>query len=155
MNLFLPNGSFGDEEIVPLAPFEKLAGQLKLTWKKSAQTKLSLTSFLTEKTYRNFDSYFKYNPDGINWNYEKDYSYIFDITRSISSKSFYEIKYINYSTQYSQKLFADIQDIPFQQQIISTQELDSYNLSDSISFRSGYDITTKIPRYEVTWNSED
>ena len=155
MNLFLPNGSFGDEEIVPLAPFEKLAGQLKLTWKKSAQTKLSLTSFLTEKTYRNFDSYFKYNPDGINWNYEKDYSYIFDITRSISSKTFYEIKYLNFSTQYSQKLFADIQDIPFQQQIISTQELDSYNLSDSISFRSGYDITTKIPRYEVTWINED
>ena len=97
MNLFLPNGSFGDESIVPLAPFEKMSGQLKLTWKRSAQTKLSLTSFLTEKTYRNFDSYYKYNPDGINWNYEKDLSYIFDITRSISSKTFYEFKFLNFS----------------------------------------------------------
>ena len=113
MNLFLPNGSFGDESIVPLAPFEKMSGQLKLTWKRSAQTKLSLTSFLTEKTYRNFDSYYKYNPDGINWNYEKDLSYIFDITRSISSKTFYEFKFLNFSTQYSQKLFNDAQHIHY------------------------------------------
>ena len=30
--MFKPNGEFGDENIVALSPFEKIAGQIKLTW---------------------------------------------------------------------------------------------------------------------------
>ena len=103
-------------------------------------------------------TWFSENLENIDWakeNYEKDLSYIFDITRSISSKTFYEFKFLNFSTQYSQKLFNDAQDIPFQSKLIEAQELDSYNLSDSIFIRSGYDILTKIPRYEVIFEDDN
>ena len=71
--LFTPIGSFSDESIVPLSPFSKISGQLKLTYKIKSGMKASYTGYATEKSYKNYDSYYKYNPDGILKNFESDF----------------------------------------------------------------------------------
>ncbi|MFL3007344.1 MAG: TonB-dependent receptor [Candidatus Neomarinimicrobiota bacterium] len=147
--LFTPTGSFGNESIVPLSPFSKLSGQLKLTYKIKSGMKASYTSYLTEKSYKNYDSYFKYNPDGVLNNYESDQSHMLSLTHSISQNTFYEVKYIDFSSGYRQSLF-DPSNVPYSTNVVSENGLESYDLRDSISIRTGYDIFQDIPRYSIT-----
>ena len=147
-NLFTPTGSFGNESIVPLSPFSKLSGQMKLTYKIKSGMKASYTSYLTEKSYKNYDSYFKYNPDGVLNNYESDQSHMLSLTHSISQNTFYEVKYIDFSSGYRQSLY-DPSNVPYSTNVISENGLESYDLSDSISIRTGYDIFQNIPRYSI------
>ena len=148
-NLFTPTGSFGNESIVPLSPFSKLSGQMKLTYKIKSGMKASYTSYLTEKSYKNYDSYFKYNPDGVLNNYESDQSHMLSLTHSISQNTFYEVKYIDFSSGYRQSLY-DPSNVPFSTNFISENGLESYDLSDSISIRTGYETFQDIPRYSIT-----
>ena len=148
-NLFTPTGSFGNESIVPLSPFSKLSGQMKLTYKIKSGMKASYTSYLTEKSYKNYDSYFKYNPDGVLNNYESDQSHMLSLTHSISQNTFYEVKYIDFSSGYRQSLY-DPSNVPYSTNVVSEDGLESYDLSDSISMRTGYDIFQDIPRYSIT-----
>ena len=148
-NLFTPTGSFGNESIVPLSPFSKLSGQMKLTYKIKSGMKASYTSYLTEKSYKNYDSYFKYNPDGVLNNYESDQSHMLSLTHSISQNTFYEVKYIDFSSGYRQSLYDPI-NVPYSTNVVSEDGLESYDLSDSISMRTGYDIFQDIPRYSIT-----
>ena len=46
--------------------------------------KMDYTGFLAEKAYRNYNSYYKYNPDGLQWNYETDESHMLTLTHSLS-----------------------------------------------------------------------
>ena len=152
-NLFLPNGDFGDESIVPLSPFQKASGQFKISWKPTSTLKLSLSTFLAQKQYRGYDSYYKYNPNGLQWNYESDQSHIFSLTHSLSPKTFYEIKVLNFSTSYWQHLYQDLSNVPNQNKILSASEFSNLNITDSISIRSGYDVYSQTNRYSYSENS--
>ena len=146
-NLFKPNGEFGDETIVALSPFEKISGQFKLTWKKSQQSKFSISTFSTKKYYRNYDSYYKYNPEGIQWNYENDLSFLTNYTQTLSPKTFFEIKFLNFSSNYKQDLYKRISDTPLEQIVIRESDIDQYNLNDSALIQTGYDSYLLLPRY--------
>ena len=148
--LFEPTGLFGDEKIIPLSPFSKFSGQIKLTYKITNGIKMSYTGFSTEKNYRNYDSYYKYNPDGLQWNYENDKSHMLTLTHSLSQNTFYELKLLDFSSGYNQKLFNNIDNVPYSATIITHSELSNINLEEMVSFRSGYDIIENILRFDVT-----
>ena len=151
-NLFKPNGEFGDENIVALSPFEKIAGQIKLTWKKSQQSKFSISTFTTKKTYRNYDSHYKYNPEGIQWNYEKDLSFLTNYTRTLSPKTFFEIKFLNFLSNYKQDLYKRVGNTPLESIIIQESDIDQYSLNDSALVQTGYDTYLLLPRYLLNEN---
>ena len=147
--LFTPTGYFSDETIVPLSPYSKLSGQFKLTYKIKSGMKASYTSYLTEKSYKNYDSYYKYNPDGILNNYESDQSHMLSLTHSISQNTFYELKFLDFSSGYRQSLY-DQNNVPSSAKIINESELETLNLNDTIKIRTGYDVFQDIPRYSIT-----
>jgi len=149
-NIFRPNGSFGDESIVSLSPFSKNSGQFKLTWKPSSILKIAASTFLTNKEYRNYNSYYKYNPDGIQWNFEKDQSNMLALTHSLSSSTFYEIKFLDYSTSYWQHLYESSTNVPYESNIVSASQALSLDLTDSISVRTGYDTYKDYPRFSIS-----
>ena len=151
--LFSPNGFFNDESIVPLSPFSKLSGQFKLTYNLKPGIKIDYTGYATEKSYKNYDSYYKYNPDGLLWNYESDRSNMFSLTHSLSQKTFYELKYLNFSSGYNQSLY-EIDNVPFKSEIFSEEELESIDLTDSVAIRTGYEIFENINRYIITPNED-
>ena len=70
--------------------------------------KIDYTGYATEKSYKNYDSYYKYNPDGLLWNYESDRSNMFSLTHSLSQKTFYELKYLDFSSGYNQSLYENL-----------------------------------------------
>ena len=146
--LFSPTGVFGDESIVSLSPFSKLSGQFKLTYNIKSGMKASYTGYLTEKAYKNYDSYYKYNPDGILNNFESDQSHMLALTHSISQNTFYEFKFLNFSSGYHQSLY-EKSDVPYSTSILKEDEMQQINIEDSIQIRIGYDVFSTIPRYGV------
>ena len=152
--LFSPTGVFSDESIVPLSPFSKLSGQFKLTYNIKSGMKASYTGYLTEKAYKNYDSYYKYNPDGILNNFESDQSHMLALTQSISQNTFYEFKFLNFSSGYHQSLY-EKGDVPYSTSILTEEEIQQINIDDSIQIRTGYDVFSTIPRYNVQDLGED
>ena len=152
--LFSPTGVFSDESIVPLSPFSKLSGQFKLTYNIKSGMKASYTGYLTEKAYKNYDSYYKYNPDGILNNFESDQSHMLALTHSISQNTFYEFKFLNFSSGYHQSLYEE-SDVPYSTSILTEEEMQQINIEDSIQIRTGYDVFSTIPRYGVQDLGED
>jgi len=152
--LFSPTGVFSDESIVPLSPFSKLSGQFKLTYNVKSGMKASYTGYLTEKAYKNYDSYYKYNPDGILNNFESDQSHMLALTQSISQNTFYEFKFLNFSSGYHQSLY-EKGDVPYSTSILTEEEIQQINIDDSIQIRTGYDVFSTIPRYGVQDLGED
>ena len=152
--LFSPTGVFSDESIVPLSPFSKLSGQFKLTYNIKSGMKASYTGYLTEKAYKNYDSYYKYNPDGILNNFESDQSHMLALTHSISQNTFYEFKFLNFSSGYHQSLY-EKSDVPYSSSILTEEEMQQINIEDSIQIRTGYDVFSTIPRYGVQDLGED
>ena len=152
--LFSPTGVFSDESIVPLSPFSKLSGQFKLTYNIKSGMKASYTGYLTEKAYKNYDSYYKYNPDGILNNFESDQSHMLALTHSISQNTFYEFKFLNFSSGYHQSLY-EKSDVPYSTSILTEEEMQQINIEDSIQIRTGYDVFSTIPRYGVQDLGED
>ena len=152
--LFSPTGVFSDESIVPLSPFSKLSGQFKLTYNIKSGMKASYTGYLTEKAYKNYDSYYKYNPDGILNNFESDQSHMLALTHSISQNTFYEFKFLNFSSGYQQSLY-EKSDVPYSSSILTEEEMQQINIEDSIQIRTGYDVFSTIPRYGVQDLGED
>ena len=129
--LYSPNGLFNDESIVPLSPFSKLSGQFKLTYNLKPGIKIDYSGYATEKSYKNYDNYYKYNPDGLLWNYESDRSDMFSLTHSLSQKTFYELKYLDFNSGYNQSLY-EIDDVPFKAEIFSENDLENIDLDDTI-----------------------
>ncbi|MBL7047761.1 MAG: TonB-dependent receptor [Candidatus Marinimicrobia bacterium] len=125
-NLFLPNGSWGNEngnatgkaDVVPLAPFSKLTGQLKLTFKPLPKVKMAYSLFYSEKSYKNYDSFFKYNPQGLMNRFEEDLTHIVTLTHTLSPKTFYELKYIDFSSSYWEYLYKDLTNVPYEKKNI-------------------------------------
>ena len=152
--LFSPTGVFSNESIVPLSPFSKLSGQFKLTYNVKSGMKASYTGYLTEKAYKNYDSYYKYNPDGILNNFESDQSHMLALTHSISQNTFYEFKFLNFSSGYHQSLY-EKSDVPYSTSILTEEEMQQINIEDSIQIRTGYDVFSTIPRYGVQDLGED
>ena len=152
--LFSPTGVFSDESIVPLSPFSKLSGQFKLTYNVKSGMKASYTGYLTEKAYKNYNSYYKYNPDGILNNFESDQSHMLALTHSISQNTFYEFKFLNFSSGYHQSLY-EKSDVPYSTSILTEEEMQQINIEDSIQIRTGYDVFSTIPRYGVQDLGED
>ena len=152
--LFSPTGIFSDESVVPLSPFSKLSGQFKLTYNIKSGMKASYTGYLTEKAYKNYDSYYKYNPDGILNNFESDQSHMLALTHSISQNTFYEFKFLNFSSGYHQSLYEE-SDVPYSTSILTEEEMQQINIEDSIQIRTGYDVFSTIPRYGVQDLGED
>ena len=152
--LFSPTGIFSDESVVPLSPFSKLSGQFKLTYNIKSGMKASYTGYITEKAYKNYDSYYKYNPDGILNNFESDQSHMLALTHSISQNTFYEFKFLNFSSGYHQSLY-EKSDVPYSTSILTEEEMQQINIEDSIQIRTGYDVFSTIPRYGVQDLGED
>ena len=148
-NLFTPIGLFGDESIVSLAPYSKVSSQLKITYKMTSSIKLNYTNYITEKEYKNYDNYYKYNPDGILKNFESDKSNMLTLTHSLSQNTFYELKYLDFSSGYRESLFAE-NDVPFSTRIMDINELETLDTSDSIQVRTAYDVYEETPRFLVT-----
>lgn len=92
----------GDGKVMTLNPFRKYNGQGKLTYRFENGAKLSYQILADNMKYRNLDNLvpqddvedprkFKYNPDGMYWQYGTGMNQILSFNQALSEKSFYTL----------------------------------------------------------------
>jgi len=104
---FTPQGEKGDAETVPMEPFKKLSGQFKLTWQLTNSLKLTYNLLGNDNTFRWYDRFYKYNPDGDYQRFENSLNQILGITHILGARTFYELKLSRFSTEYKHYVYED------------------------------------------------
>lgn len=104
---FEPTGYSGSDEWVSLNPFQKLSTQTKLAFNVTPTMKLSYGIFWNNNEFRNYDHAFKYNPDGDYQRFESGNTHIATFNHVLSPKTFYELKFTQFYTDYEQYVYND------------------------------------------------
>lgn len=104
---FTPQGEKGDNEIVPMEPFQKLSGQFKLAYQLVPSMKLTYNLLGNDNKFRWYDRYYKYNPDGDYRRFESSMNHIVGLTHVISSNTFYDVKVSYFDTEYNHHVYDD------------------------------------------------
>ncbi len=104
---FTPQGQKGDAELVPMEPFQKLSGQIKLTYQFSGSLKLSYNLLGNKNKFRWYDRFYKYNPDGDYQRFENSSNHILGLTHVLTPSTFYEVKFSSFGTEYRHYVYED------------------------------------------------
>lgn len=103
----------GDNKIVPMNPYNKKTGQVKLTYRPSSKIKFNYEFIINKIYYREYDHSFKYNPDGNYHNYKNGYTHLLTWNHTISSRTFYKVKFSNFFFDYKRYVHEDPYDIRY------------------------------------------
>ncbi|OQX96371.1 hypothetical protein B6I21_01195 [candidate division KSB1 bacterium 4572_119] len=106
-NRYKPTGYLDSDDWVSLNPFRKISTQGKLAYSITPMMKLSYGLFWNDNKFRNFDHSFKYNPDGDYQRFESGYTHIASFNHVLSPKTFYELKFTKFYTDYQQYVYED------------------------------------------------
>lgn len=103
--LFEPSGYESTNEWIALNPFQKISTQGKLSYSLTPTIKLSYGLFWNSNEFRSFDHGFKYNPDGDYQRFESGNTHILTLNHVLSPKTFYELKFTKFYTDYEQYVY--------------------------------------------------
>jgi len=104
---FNPDGSQGDGKLVPMNYSKRLLGQLNLSFFPSSSIKMNAELLYSTNNYKDYNHFFKLNPDGDVKKFNKSYNATFTLTHTLSSKSFYVLKVSNFFRDFNEKLYDD------------------------------------------------
>ena len=93
-----------------LNPFKKLSLQGKITYRLSPTIKLSYGIFWDRVDFRNYEHLFKFNPTGSLQNKKKGYMHLVTWNHTLSSRTFYTLKFSNFFSRFQSFAFEDPQD---------------------------------------------
>jgi outer membrane receptor protein involved in Fe transport len=99
--------SSGDGEFVPMNPDLEITLNGKLTYRLSANDKISISSLYQTKDFREYEHIFKYNPEG---NYQResiDYQYSLQYNHIFSPLTFVTINLSQLYSKYGQFVYPD------------------------------------------------
>lgn len=104
---FNPDGSLGDNKIVPMNWSKRFLGQINLSFFASSSIKMNAELLYSTNDYKDYNHFFKLNPDGDVKKFNKSYNVTYTLTHTLSSKSFYILKVSNFFRDFKEKLYDD------------------------------------------------
>jgi outer membrane receptor protein involved in Fe transport len=104
---FNPDGSQGDEELVPMSWSKRLIGQLNLSLWASSAIKMNAELLYSTEDFRDYNHFFKLNPDGDVNKFSDSYNATFTLTHTLSSRSYYTVKVSNFYKEFNEWLYED------------------------------------------------
>ncbi len=105
--VFYPDGSVGESSAVAMAPSQNIYLQGKLAWKPKPELKLTYGLFWEESEHKDYDHYYKYNPDATLNRFNTGQTHIVTFTHTLSSHTFYELRATRFNTGYKHYLYED------------------------------------------------
>lgn len=143
------NGYSGDNALVSMNPYQKIATHLKLSFKLMPQMSLRY-SILYDKIFdKNYSHAYRYNPDGIPESNSWSLNHILDFTHQISASTFYTFKFSHNQSDFKQSLYDDWQDPRYLPDILSVvpgNEFYGGGMSHGFSFQKS---TSAIARFDI------
>ncbi|MCU0610977.1 MAG: TonB-dependent receptor [Candidatus Eisenbacteria bacterium] len=107
MRIFNPDGTAGDSAAVAMAWSKNLYLQGKLAYQATNTLKFTYGLFFEDSEYKEYDHYFKYNPEGVAPHYNDSQTHILTVTHSLSPTTFYEFRGTRLSRTYQRHLYDD------------------------------------------------
>ncbi len=111
---FKPNGSPGDSSLVPLQPYERMSGQLKLAYRLTPDIKITYNGFVNRRhnDRMNWSHSFKYNPYGLPQRNVTGSSHIFVLNHLLTPRTFYYIRINRFDRHIEQYVHKDPTKMP-------------------------------------------
>ncbi|MBN2001566.1 TonB-dependent receptor, partial [candidate division KSB1 bacterium] len=107
-NWFTPQGNPGDSSLVPMNPYWRNSGQVKLTWRATPDIKLSYNVFLNKwKNDRTYSHSQRYSPYGIPQQFGNAMTHIVSLNHVLSNNTFYEFKINRFLNEYESYVYED------------------------------------------------
>lgn len=97
----------GDSAYVPMNPDRRWTTQAKLTFNLFGDDKLRLNLLLQERSYRQYDHRYKYNPDGIYQNFGKGTLANLTYTKVLSPSTYFEVSGVWFSNREDSYVYED------------------------------------------------
>lgn len=107
----------GDSSFVPMNSVYKLSAQIKLTLRVSHNMKISYGAYWNKNDYLVYDHIFRFNPDGDYEHRKKGLTQIFSFNHTLTSKTFYTLKFSRSSNNYQRFVF----DSPLDSQYVDVE----------------------------------
>ena len=150
-HLFRDAQGRGDSAQVSLNSSERVYGQGKLTWRISPVVKLTgnyIYDHTKDRPYGQFNTGYRnyfYNPDGFGNEYNISNTLIFQLSHTLSSRTFYTIGASVFQKAYKYYLYQDVHDPRYVHPKILNTPLDTY------SFNYGGTDLNRTQRSTTTW----
>lgn len=97
----------GDSSLVNMNPYEKLNGQLKLTWRPISGVKISANGIFGGEEFQNYNHSAQFMPQFSREEYTRNYSAYLKGTHTLSSNTYYDVSVSNTYKKYESYLFED------------------------------------------------
>lgn len=110
IGLFRDDAGRGDGDIRPMNWSERKYAQGKLTWRVSPVIKASLNYIHDDNPYKDFAREYFYNPDGVKTNYNLSNTFIFQLSHTLSSSTFYTLGGSYFNKDFKSYVYEDIHD---------------------------------------------
>ena len=104
---FTPQGTSGDRATVAMNPFQKLSFQGKVAWSIRPTLKLRYNLLLSDVDFRDYNHFYRYNPDGALKSFDNSLTHILSATHTINSRTFYELRVTAFNRDFKRYTFED------------------------------------------------
>ena len=115
--------STGDSAYVPLNPNVNKTLQGKISFKLSQRDKINYTGFFEDEQHRDFDRFFKYNPDGNYYHESHSYQHSLQFTHMFGQSTFLTANASESYTEYAQYVYKN----PFDPRYVPLEYLTQNN----------------------------
>ncbi|MDZ7263962.1 MAG: TonB-dependent receptor [candidate division KSB1 bacterium] len=83
----------GDNQRVPMNPYQSFSGQLKLSYNLSPAIKLSYNIMANKNEGKNYNHYYKLNPDALPTNFTTAYNHLFKAVHILTPGLYYNLNF--------------------------------------------------------------
>lgn len=97
----------GDSSLVNMNPYEKINGQMKLTWRPIKGLKISINGLAGTENFNNYNHSAQFIPQFTRDEFVENYTAYLKVTHTITSNTFYDISLSNTYKNYKSYLFED------------------------------------------------
>lgn len=104
---FTTTGDSADGALTPMNWSKRWIGQANLSYYASSDFKFNAEVLYSKEDYRDYEHFYKWNPDGDVNKHSRSYNATFTMTHTFSSTSFYTVKVSNFFKDFNEYVYED------------------------------------------------
>lgn len=151
LGLYRDDAGRGGGEIVRMNWSERTYAQGKLTWRVTPLIKASVNYIYDDNPYKDYSNDYFYNPDGVRTNYNFSNTVIFQLSHTLSGRTFYTLGGSFFDKSFKAYVYEDPHDARYTHPLLTTR-IDSYS-----KFTGGTDLSrfhrstqTILGKFDIT-----